>query len=70
MTVNWKRQHNEEFYDVSCTQNTVLLRGLNQEWDGQGMWQAWGKKGCIEGVDRGNLTDRGLYTGSWNDLLL
>jgi hypothetical protein len=24
--VDWKRQHNEELYDVSCTQNTVLFQ--------------------------------------------
>ena len=52
MTVDWKRQNNEEHDDVSCTQNAVLLWGSNQEWDGQGVWQAWEKKRCIEGVDR------------------
>jgi len=65
--VDLKRQHNEEFYDVSCTKNTVFCR--DQIKSRMGMWQAWGKKRCIEDVV-GNLTDRGLYTGSWSDLMI
>jgi hypothetical protein len=50
--VDWKRQHNEEFYDVFCTQNTVFLQGSVQEWDGQCMWKVLGKKMCTKGVER------------------
>ena len=64
MTVDWKRQHNEESYDVSCTQNTVLLKGSNQEWDGQCMWQARGKKSAQRVLtgqpDRQRIVERKL----------